>query len=106
LGAQETQLKTGKENMLLPSPKKCKKEKMVGVVSANNRIERLNPGDGHKMRTQGAKISAQVSNEEMEAKWAKCPQCQHEGWMGTYCLPCKDQGMIQGPVNHSKDTSR
>jgi hypothetical protein len=59
------------------------------------------------MRTRGAERGAQISDDETEAEWAECPQCEHEGWMGTYCPQCEDQGMIHsvsGPVNRSKKT--
>jgi hypothetical protein len=46
------------------------------------------------MRTRGAERGAQISDDETEAEWAECPQCEHEGWMGTYCPQCEDQGMI------------
>jgi hypothetical protein len=39
---------------------------------------------------------------------AECPQCEHQGWIGTYCSRCEDQGMIRslpGHRNHVKGTS-
>ncbi len=60
-----------------------------------------------KMRTRGAERGAQISDDETEAEWAEFPQCEHEGWMGTYCPQCEDQGMIHsvpGPVSRSKET--
>jgi hypothetical protein len=60
------------------------------------------------MRTLGAKIGAQVSDdEEAETEWAECLQCEHQGWMGTYCPQCEDQGMIHSlpcPRNPVKET--
>jgi hypothetical protein len=60
------------------------------------------------MRTRGAKIGAQISDDEAETKWAECPQCEHQGWMGTaYCPQFKDQGMnhsLPGPRNRWKET--
>ena len=59
------------------------------------------------MRTRGADIGAQVSDDETEAEWAECSQCEHQGWMGTYCPQWEDQGMIHSlpcPTNHKKET--
>jgi hypothetical protein len=59
------------------------------------------------MRTRGAEIGAQISDDKTEAEWAECPQCEHQGWMGTYCLQCEDQGMIHFvavSTNHRKET--
>jgi hypothetical protein len=69
--------------------------------------ESREPKEDHKMRTRGAAISVQVSEDETETEWAECSQCDHRGWMGTYCPQCEDQGMIHSlPIreNCSKKT--
>jgi hypothetical protein len=58
------------------------------------------------MRTWSAEIGAHISDDETEAEWAECPQCEHQGWMGTYCPQWEDQGMthsVAGPTNHRKE---
>jgi hypothetical protein len=60
------------------------------------------------MRTRGAEISTQISDDEAETEWAECPQCEHQGWMGTYC-PRSARirewfHSLPGPRNRVKET--
>jgi hypothetical protein len=48
---------------------------------------------GHNMTTPVTITTSYISDDESDANYAACPQCEQHGWIGTYCSRCEDQGM-------------
>jgi hypothetical protein len=45
------------------------------------------------MTTPVTITTSYISDDESDANYAACPQCEQHGWIGTYCSRCEDQGM-------------
>ena len=59
------------------------------------------------MTTPVALTTSYISDHESDADVAACPQCEHHGWIGTYCSHCEDQGMTYSvPISTRRTTGR
>jgi hypothetical protein len=56
------------------------------------------------MTTPVVTTASYISDDDTEANIAQCPQCSQQGWVGTYCSRCEDQGMtFSVPLTRRRD---
>jgi hypothetical protein len=67
--------------------------KTVGAARVIEKKTTKCPRRSHNMTTPVTIVASYISDDESDANYAACPQCEQHGWIGTYCSRCEDQGM-------------